>query len=85
MPERRKTLVVHTSAVRLRPDAKIPILILRELVVECLQEFPNQWSGGIGCVDVMLRGTIREASSIRLVDVEHVDVVVPTIRIERWY
>lgn len=48
-----------------------------------LYEFPHERRGSIRAVGILGTITGRKPRPKRLIDVEHVDVVIPTIRIQR--
>lgn len=62
-------------------DAKVTALILRELLVEGLDELPHHGSGFIGAADVLR--AVREAHADGLINVEHVGKVVEAVFVER--
>ena len=70
------------TAIGFREDAKVAVLVLRELCIEGLQELPDIGCSG-HCGGHGIR-TVAEADSNGLVDIQHVGVGVPAIWIQRW-
>ena len=66
--------------VGLGEQSKIVVLIGGELCVECLQKLPDIRCGGDSRGHAV--GTVAEAGADRLVNVEHVGVIIPTVRVQ---
>jgi hypothetical protein len=67
------------SPIRLGEQTEIAVLILGKLCVECLQKLPYERCSGDRRVRVIRAEA--EASTNGLVYVEHVGVVIPTMRV----
>ena len=67
--------------VGLRAQCKIAILVFGKMCVECLHKVPDDWRSFGRRVRTILV-TEAEASARRLVNVEHVGVSIPTVRVQ---
>lgn len=67
------------ASIRLCKDAKVARLILREGGIEGLEKLPHDWRSCLSGVNAVVSTAIGEASANRLVNINHVGVVVETV------
>lgn len=58
------------TTITLRPETKVPALICGKSLEESLDEVPDKRRGGDGRRSII--GSVTEARSNRLIDVEHI-------------
>ena len=79
-PQVGRELGAVVPTVRLSEQSKIVVLVGGELCVECLQKSPDVRCGGDSRGHTV--GAVAEAGADGLVNVEHVGVTIPTVRIQ---
>ncbi len=65
-----------------RENTEVPVLVLRELRVEGLQQSPDIWGSGHSTSDLVV--AIGESSADGLINIEHIGIAIPAVRIQGW-
>ena len=79
-PQVGRKLGAIVPTVGLSEQSKIVVLVVGESGVECLQKLPDIWCGGDSRGRTV--GAVTEAGADRLVNVEHVGEIIPTVRVQ---
>ena len=79
-PQVVRELGAVVTTVGLSEQSKIVVLVVGELGIECLQKLPDVWCGGDSRGHGV--GAVTEAGADRLVNVEHVGEIIPTVRVQ---
>ena len=67
------------SSIGFGEDTKISVLVLWELCVKGLDQFPDIRSCSVGAINRVR--AVGEANTDRLVNIQHIGVAVPTVRV----